>query len=78
VAVTKIHFYNEFQKKIYIYILVVECVNSHTALRKYVYTYIGGCIQKIPDKVDNEINNNNNNNKHSFGSNTKGYGDKTN
>jgi hypothetical protein len=34
---------------------------------------IGGCIQKFPDWVDNEINNN----KHSSRSNTKGYGCKT-
>jgi hypothetical protein len=33
------------------------------------------CIQKFPDWVDNEINNSNN--KHSFRSNTKGYGGKT-
>jgi hypothetical protein len=33
-----------------------------------------GYIQKFPDWVDNEINNNN---KHSFRSNTKGYGGKT-
>jgi hypothetical protein len=32
-----------------------------------------GCIQKFPHWVDNEINNN----KHSFRSNTKGYGGKT-
>jgi hypothetical protein len=43
---------------------------------------VQGCIQKFPDWVDNEMNNNNNNNnnnntKHSLGSNTKGYGDKT-
>jgi hypothetical protein len=31
------------------------------------------CIQKFPDRVDNEINNN----KHSLRSNTKGYGGKT-
>jgi hypothetical protein len=34
---------------------------------------IWGCIQKLPDWVDNEINNNN---KHSLRSNTKGYGHK--
>jgi hypothetical protein len=34
-----------------------------------------GCIQKLPDWVDNEINKNN---KHSLRSNTKGYGGKTN
>jgi hypothetical protein len=33
-----------------------------------------GCIQKFPDRVDNEINNKN---KHSLRSNTKGYGGKT-
>jgi hypothetical protein len=43
---------------------------------------VGGCIQKFPDWVDNEINNdddnnNNNNNKHSLRSNTKGYGGNT-
>jgi hypothetical protein len=35
---------------------------------------IGGCIQKFPDWVDNELNDNN---KHSLRSNTKGYGGKT-
>jgi hypothetical protein len=39
------------------------------------YTYIGGCIQKFPDWVDNEIYAYNN--KHSLRSNTKGYGGKT-
>jgi hypothetical protein len=34
---------------------------------------LGGCIQKFPDWVDNEIKNN----KHSLRSNTKGYGAKT-
>jgi hypothetical protein len=38
---------------------------------------IRGCIQKFPNRVDNEINSNNNNNKHSLRSNTKGYGGKT-
>jgi hypothetical protein len=36
---------------------------------------IRGCVQKFPDWVDNEINIKN---KHSLGSNTKRYGDKTN
>jgi hypothetical protein len=36
---------------------------------------IWGCIQKFPDRVDNEIYAYNN--KHSFRSNTKGYGGKT-
>jgi hypothetical protein len=36
--------------------------------------YEGGCIQKFPEWIDNEINNNN---KHSLRSNTKGYGGKT-
>jgi len=35
---------------------------------------IRGCIQKLPDWVDNEINNKN---KHSLWNNTKGYGGKT-
>jgi len=35
--------------------------------------YIRGCVQKLPDCVDNEINKN----KHSLRSNTKGYGGKT-
>jgi hypothetical protein len=35
---------------------------------------IGGCIQKFPDWVDDEINNDNN---LSLRSNTKGYGGKT-
>jgi hypothetical protein len=35
---------------------------------------IRGCIQKSPERVDNEINNNN---KHSLRSNTKDYGSKT-
>jgi hypothetical protein len=34
---------------------------------------LGGCIQKFPDWVNNEINNN----KHSLRSNRKGYGGKT-
>jgi hypothetical protein len=33
-----------------------------------------GCIQKFPDRVNNEMNNNNN---HSLRSNTKAYGGKT-
>jgi hypothetical protein len=37
-------------------------------------TYIGECIQKFLDRVDNEINSNN---KYSLRSNTKGYGGKT-
>jgi len=43
-------------------------------------TLLRGCIQKLPDWADNEINNNNNNNNNnmqSLRSNTKGYGGKT-
>jgi hypothetical protein len=36
-------------------------------------TDLGGCIQKFPDWVHNEINNN----KHTLRSNTKAYGHKT-
>jgi len=46
-----------------------------TAKLSLPWHYVRRCIQKFPDWVDNEINNNNN--KHSFRSNTKGYGGKT-
>jgi hypothetical protein len=36
---------------------------------------MGGCIQKLPDGVDNEIHAYNN--KHALRRNTKGYGGKT-
>jgi hypothetical protein len=39
------------------------------------YWIMRGCIQKFPDRVDNEIYAYNN--KHSLWSNTKGYGGKT-
>jgi hypothetical protein len=53
-----------------------SCVAQKTVL-KVVFdscdTKTRGCIQKFPDRVDNEINSN----KHSLRSNTKGYGGKT-
>jgi hypothetical protein len=41
----------------------------------FVFFILRGCIQKFPDRVENEINIINN--KHSLRSNTKGYGGKT-
>jgi hypothetical protein len=58
----------------------VILVTGHEINMSFIYVaYIGGCIQKFPDWVSNEINNNNNNNnnKHSLRSNKKGYSGKT-
>jgi len=45
--------------------------HPRTRYTRTYYLNIRGCIQKFPDWVDNERNN-----KHSFRSNTKGYGGK--
>jgi hypothetical protein len=48
-----------------------SCSNNHLA----EWISLRDCIQKFPDRIDNEIDAYNN--KHPFRSNTKGYGGKT-
>jgi hypothetical protein len=51
-----------------------RCCGSSNEDTGRLVNNIRGCIQKLPDLIDNEINNNN---KHPLRSNTKGYGGKT-